>query len=111
MMRSWSLGKTKVFVTRALDKLEKMDIFQRVEGRKTVLTVYGNQLAAMYQKKLKAAERYMQFQDLAPALARENAMAMLSAGFTDEFLQRMEEQEERLLKRSGDSKSVAEGRQ
>lgn len=90
------LGKTKVFVTRTLDKLEKMDIVQRVESRKTVLTSYGNQLGMAYQKKLKVAERYMQFQDLPPALARENAMAMLSAGFTDEFINRMEEQEERL---------------
>lgn len=66
------LGKTKVAITRALDKLEEKNIVERVEGRKTVLTSYGERLA------------------------QENAMTMLLAGFTDEFLERMEEQEERM---------------
>ena len=39
------LGKTKVAITRALDKLEEKNIVERVEGRKTVLTSYGERLA------------------------------------------------------------------
>lgn len=90
------LGKTKVAITRALDKLEEKNIVERVEGRKTVLTSYGERLAQEMQEKLTMAQRYMQYQDLPPAVAQENAMTMLLAGFTDEFLKRMEEQEERM---------------
>ena len=91
-----SLGKTKVAITRALDKLEEKNMVERVEGRKTVLTSYGERLAQEMQEKLTMAQRYMQYQDLPPAVAQENAMTMLLAGFTEEFLERMEEQEERM---------------
>lgn len=93
---SKQLGRTKVAVTRALDKLEEKNIVERVEGRKTVLIAYGNNIAKDLENKLKAAERYMQYHDIPPAVAGQNALAMIQAGFTEEFLECMEEQEERM---------------
>lgn len=89
-------AKTKVSVTRALDNLEKRNMVQRVEARKTVLTRYGTQVGEKYRQQLEMAQRYMQYQDLTPDQAKENALSMLTAGFSDEFLNRMEEQEERM---------------
>lgn len=65
---SKQLGRIKVEVTRALDKLEEKNI----------------------------VERYMQYHDIPPAVAGQNALAMIQAGFTEEFLECMEEQEERM---------------
>ena len=90
------LGKSKVFITRQLDNLEKLGIIERTETRKTVLTIYGHELAERYSYRLKMAQRYMQYQDLNPLQAKDNAISMLSAGFSDEFYIRMQEQEERL---------------
>lgn len=39
----------------------------------------------------------MQYHDIPPAVAGQNALAMIQAGFTEEFLECMEEQEERML--------------
>ena len=38
----------------------------------------------------------MQYHDIPPAVAGQNALAMIQAGFTEEFLECMEEQEERM---------------
>ncbi len=90
------LKTNKVAVTRATDSLEKMNIMKKVEGRKKALTLYGVKLAGDYKKRLDIVERYMQYQDLTPMQAKENAMAALMAGFSEEYISRMEEQEERL---------------
>lgn len=90
------LKTNKVAVTRAMNSLEKMNIVEKVEGRKKALTVYGVKLADDYKKKLDIVERYMQYQDLSPLQAKENAMAALLAGFSEEYISRMEEQEERM---------------
>lgn len=91
-----SLGRTKASVTRALDGLEKLGYAERIEARKTALTPSGISLAEKYRQQLQVMERYMQYQDLSPAQGKENALKMLAADFSDEFLQRLKEQEEQM---------------
>ena len=61
-----SLNVSKWVVTRTLDTLEKLNIVERLENRKTVLTVPGVKLAEKYQKQRKVLEKYMQYQDIPP---------------------------------------------
>lgn len=58
-----SLNVSKWVVTRTLDTLEKLNIVERLENRKTVLTVPGVKLAEKYQKQRKVLEKYMQYSD------------------------------------------------
>lgn len=51
-----SLNVSKWVVTRTLDTLEKLNIVERLENRKTVLTVPGVKLAEKYQKQRKVLE-------------------------------------------------------
>ena len=90
------LGTTKWAVTRALDALEKQDVVERQENRKTVLTVSGKKLAEKCRHQRKILEQYMQYQDIPPAQLKENALRALSAGFSDEFMERLAEQEGRM---------------
>ena len=83
-------------VTRTLDTLEKLNIVERLENRKTVLTVPGVKLAEKYQKQRKVLEKYMQYQDIPPAQIKENALRALAARFSDEFMDRLAEQESRM---------------
>ena len=53
-----SLNVSKWVVTRTLDTLEKLNIVERLENRKTVLTVPGVKLAEKYQKQRKVLEKY-----------------------------------------------------
>ena len=87
---------SKWVVTRTLDTLEKLNIVERLENRKTVLTVPGVKLAEKYQKQRKVLEKYMQYQDIPPAQIKENALRALAAGFSDEFMERLAEQESRM---------------
>ena len=48
------LGTTKWAVTRAMDTMEQLDIVERLENRKTVLTVTGKKLAKKYAEQKKA---------------------------------------------------------
>lgn len=91
-----NLGITKWAVTRAMDAMEKQDIVERLENRKTVLTMTGKKLAEKYQNQMKVLEQYMQYQDIPPAKIRDNALRALAAGFSDEFLERLAEQEGRM---------------
>ena len=91
-----SLNVSKWVVTRTLDTLEKLNIVERLENRKTVLTVPGVKLAEKYQKQRKVLEKYMQYQDIPPAQIKENALRALAAGFSDEFMERLAEQESRM---------------
>ena len=91
-----SLNMSKWVVTRTLDTLEKLNIVERLENRKTVLTVPGVKLAEKYQKQKKVLEKYMQYQDIPPAQIKENALRALAAGFSDEFMERLAEQESRM---------------
>ena len=91
-----SLNVSKWVVTRTLDTLEKLNIVERLENRKTVLTVPGVKLAEKYQKQKKVLEKYMQYQDIPPAQIKENALRALAAGFSDEFMERLAEQESRM---------------
>ena len=91
-----SLDKSKVFITRQLDNFKKMGIVDRIESRKTALTDYGKGLAEKYQRRLKIVQRYMQYQDLPPLQARDNAISMLSVGFSDILFERIQEQGERI---------------
>lgn len=68
-----SLNVSKWVVTRTLDTLEKLNIVERLENRKTVLTVPGVKLAEKYQKQRKVLEKYMQYQDIPPAQIKDNA--------------------------------------
>lgn len=88
-----SLNVSKWVVTRTLDTLEKLNIVERLENRKTVLTVPGVKLAEKYQKQKKVLEKYMQYQDIPPAQIKDNAFRALAAGFSDEFMERLAEQE------------------
>ena len=99
-------GKTKVSVTRTLDSLEKLGIVERTQARKTVLSHYGTKLAQKFQQQYQIAERYMQYLDLTPLQAKNNALSALLAGFSEEYLNRMQEQEERMY-----IKEVFAGRQ
>ena len=90
------LGTTKWAVTRALDALEKQDVVERQEKRKTVLTASGKKLAEKCRGQMKILEQYMQYQDIPPAQIKENALRALSAGFSDEFMDRLAEQEGRM---------------
>jgi len=83
-----SLNVSKWVVTRTLDTLEKLNIVERLENRKTVLTVPGVKLAEKYQKQRKVLEKYMQYQDIPPAQIKENALRALAARFSDEFMDR-----------------------
>ena len=90
------LGTTKWAVTRALDALEKQDVVERQETRKTVLTASGKKLAEKCRGQMKILEQYMQYQDIPPVQIKENALRALSAGFSDEFMARLAEQEGRM---------------
>ena len=90
------LGTTKWAVTRALDALEKQDVVERQENRKTVLTASGKKLAEKCRGQMKILEQYMQYQDIPPVQIKENALRALSAGFSDEFMARLAEQEGRM---------------
>ena len=104
-----SLNVSKWVVTRTLDTLEKLNIVERLENRKTVLTVPGVKLAEksvltaagkrtaqelLHQRKI--LEQYMQYQDIPPAQIKENALRALAARFSDEFMDRLAEQESRM---------------
>ena len=90
------LGTTKWAVTRALDALEKQDVVERQENRKTVLTASGKKLAEKCRGQMKILEQYMQYQDIPPVQIKENALRALSAGFSDEVMERRAEQEGRM---------------
>ena len=90
------LGTTKWAVTRALDALEKLALMERVEGRKSVLTTAGKRTAQQLLHQRKILEQYMQYRDIPPAQIKENALRALSAGFSDEFMDRLAEQEGRM---------------
>ena len=90
------LGTTKWAVNRALDALEKQDVVERQENRKTVLTASGKKLAEKCRGQMKILEQYMQYQDIPPVQIKENALRALSAGFSDEFMARLAEQEGRM---------------
>ena len=55
-----------------------------------------NELAEKYQKQRKVLEKYMQYQDIPPAQIKENALRALAARFSDEFMDRLAEQESRM---------------
>lgn len=90
------LGTTKWAVTRAMDTMEKLDIVERLENRKTVLTVTGKKLAEKYAEQKKVLEQYMQYQDIPPAEVQDNVLRALAAGFSDSFMERLAEQEGRM---------------
>ena len=90
------LGTTKWAVTRAMDTMEKLDIVERLENRKTVLTVTGKKLVEKYAEQKKVLEQYMQYQDIPPAQVQDNVLRALAAGFSDEFMERLAEQEGRM---------------
>lgn len=78
-----SLNVSKWVVTRTLDTLEKLNIVERLENRKTVLTVPGVKLAEKYQKQRKVLEKYMQYQDIPPAQIK------MVTGYTEFALRKM----------------------
>lgn len=86
----------KWVITRAMDSLEKLNIVERLGNRKTVLTVSGEKIAKTYQKQMKVLEQYMLYQDIPPAQIKDNAFRALAAGFSDEFMDRLAEQESRM---------------
>ena len=90
------LGVNKWTVTRALDGLERLGLAERLENRKTALTVPGKRLAEEYGRRMKTLRQYMQYQDIPPDQMEYNALRALTAGFTDTFLDRLAEQEGRM---------------
>ncbi len=90
------LNKPKSTLTHILDSLDGLALMQRVPGRKSVLTAAGKSLAQKLQYRRRILEKYLQYLDLSPAQAKEDAMALLEAGVSDEFMSRLEEQEHRM---------------
>lgn len=91
-----SLGVGKWAITRAMDAMEKQGIVERLEHRKTALTVPGIKLAEQYRRKFCVFHRYMQYLDVPLSQIRENALQGLAAGFSDAFMDRLSEQESRM---------------
>ena len=87
------LNKPKSTLTHILDSLDELALMERVEGRKSVLTAAGERTAQQLLHQRKILEQYMQYQDIPPAQIKENALRALSAGFSDEFMDRLAEQE------------------
>ena len=90
------LNKPKSTLTHILDSLDDLALMERVEGRKSVLTAAGERTAQQLLHQRKILEQYMQYQDIPPAQIKENALRALSAGFSDEFMERLAEQEGRM---------------
>ena len=90
------LNKPKSTLTHILDSLDELALMERVEGRKSVLTAAGKRTAQQLLHQRKILEQYMQYQDIPPAQIKENALRALSAGFSDEFMERLAEQEGRM---------------
>ena len=90
------LNKPKSTLTHILDSLDDLALMERVEGRKSVLTAAGERTAQQLLHQRKILEQYMQYQDIPPAQIKENALRALSAGFSDEFMARLAEQEGRM---------------
>lgn len=90
------LNKPKSTLTHILDSLDELSLMERVEGRKSVLTTAGKRTAQQLLHQRKILEQYMQYQDIPPAQVKENALRALSAGFSDEFMARLAEQEGRM---------------
>ena len=90
------LNKPKSTLTHILDSLDELSLMERVEGRKSVLTTAGKRTAQQLLHQRKILEQYMQYQDIPPAQIKENALRALSAGFSDQFMERLAEQEGRM---------------
>ncbi|MBS4917473.1 MAG: hypothetical protein KHZ93_07860 [Clostridiales bacterium] len=90
------LNKPKSTLTHILDSLDELALMERVESRKSVLTAAGKRTAQELLHQRKILEQYMQYQDIPPAQVKENALRALSAGFSDEFMDRLTEQEGRM---------------
>ena len=90
------LGKSKVAVSRALSELEKQGFVERAASRKTVLSAYGGKVAEEYRRKLGIAQTYLQSLDLPPLQAKEDAMAAITTGFSEEYFKRMEERQQHM---------------
>ena len=90
------LNKPKSTLTHILDSLDELALMERVEARKSALTAAGKSMAQELLHRRKILEQYMQYQDIPPAQIKENAMLALSAGFSDEFMERLAEQEGRM---------------
>ncbi len=90
------LNKPKSTMTHILDSLDELALMERVEARKSALTAAGKSMAQELLHRRKILEQYMQYQDIPPAQIKENAMLALSAGFSDQFMERLAEQEGRM---------------
>ena len=90
------LNKPKSSLTHILDSLDGLALMERVEGRKSVLTAAGKRTAQELLHQRKILEQYMQYQDIPPAQIKENALRALAARFSDEFMDRLAEQESRM---------------
>ena len=90
------LNKPKSTLTHILDSLDELALMERVERRKSVLTAAGKRTAQQLLHQRRILEQYMQYQDIPPAQIKENALRALSAGFSDEFMERLAEQEGRM---------------
>ena len=90
------LNKPKSTLTHILDSLDELALMERVEGRKSLLTAAGKRTAQQLLHQRKILEQYMQYQDIPPAQIKENALRALSAGFSDQFMERLAEQEGRM---------------
>ena len=88
--------KTKSSITRALDHLEKLDFVERIESRKSALTLPGINLAKKYRQQLDVIEKFMLYQEVPLSQIKENALRMLAAGLSDAFMERLEEREKRM---------------
>ena len=90
------LNKPKSTLTHVLDSLDELALMERVEARISALTAAGQSVAQELLHKRNFLEQYMQYQDIPPAQIKENVLRALAAGFSDEFMERLAEQESRM---------------
>lgn len=90
------LNKPKSTLTHVLDSLETMALMERAETRKSALTAAGQSVARELLHRRRILEQYMQYNDIPPAQIKENALRALTAGFSDNFIERLTEQADRM---------------
>lgn len=90
------MNRPKSTMTHILDSLDKMALMKRIAGRKSILTSAGIKVAKKFQYQRRIMEQYLQYLDISPVQAKKDSMAIISAGLSDEFMHRLEEQEYRM---------------
>ncbi len=90
-----ALHKPKSTVVYALAGMQRMGLVQPADQRKTILTSAGIKVAQEYREKLEFLEKHMIFRDVSPEKAKADAIAFLTADFSDDYVNAVREEAER----------------